>query len=105
MRSLLTILAGCLCLPAFAQLSVIQPEKPVAGQEITLSYLTKDEKAVLPPGEAVYARITSYGPDGGIVKQHRLLHPQGDVLTANYRLPEQAASVKVEFYTLNKEDE
>ncbi len=88
-----------------AQLSAIAPEKPIAGQEITLSYLTKDEKAVLPPGEAVYARITSYGSDGGIVKQHRVLNPQGDILTAKYRLPEQAASVKVEFYTLNKEDE
>ncbi|SHN12673.1 TlpA family protein disulfide reductase [Mucilaginibacter sp. OK098] len=92
-------------LAASAQVSTIRPEKPSATDTISLTYNCSDTAAELNGKETIYARITTFLRDGSIEKFHLAMTGAGNKLTQQFKLPENAASFKVEFYTLNKDDD
>ena len=105
MKIILTTLFSCCCLSAFAQLSNVLPEKPTTGETVSLSYNFADPHAVLKRGAEVYARVINYMQDGGVIKFHLPMRGSTDELKGSFKLREQTASFKVEFYTLNKDDD
>ncbi|MES2279041.1 MAG: TlpA disulfide reductase family protein [Bacteroidota bacterium] len=96
---------GCHALLALAQPGTIMPQKPAQGDMITVAYKTTDAQAELNGKEQIYARITNYLQDGGIKKFHVALITARDAIANQFKLPPHTASFKVEFYTLNKDDD
>jgi thiol-disulfide isomerase/thioredoxin/tetratricopeptide (TPR) repeat protein len=92
-------------LAASAQVSTIRPEKPAVTDTISLTYNCLDTAADLNGKEPIYARITTFKQDGSIGKFHVLMAGSGSNLIQQFKLPGNAASFKVEFYTLNKDDD
>lgn len=89
---------------AFAQTAVVNPIRPTQHDLVVLNYPISAQSA-LDGSEAIYARITTYLMDGAVTKSHVLLTGDQRNVGATLNLLPQAASVKVEFYTLNKEDD
>ncbi|ASU35503.1 TlpA family protein disulfide reductase [Mucilaginibacter xinganensis] len=88
-----------------AQVSTISPEKPSVTDEIAIGYNCTDANASLNGREPVYARITTCLRDGATNNFHVLMAGTNGRLAAQFKLPVSAASFKVEFYTLNKDDD
>ena len=88
-----------------AQVSVVRPQKPNSKDRINLTYNPREANAKLNGNEAIYARITSYCQDGSIEKFHVGLSAKNEKFEQDFSLPLTTASFKVEFYTLNKDDE
>jgi peroxiredoxin len=101
---LLAIVCGQLALVR-AQPGKVAPEWPSQHDTLTLSYNLQDPKALLSSKEPVYARITNYLQDGAVQTFHVRLKGNDRILTGQTKLPEHTASFKLEFYTLNKDDE
>jgi len=93
------------CLIAFAQVSKVSPSRPVITDTITVAYHIGLPNARLGGQEVIYARITNMQQDGSIRKFHRVLLGNGSERSAKFVLFPFTASTKIEFYTLNKEDE
>jgi thiol-disulfide isomerase/thioredoxin len=104
-KYILLLILNAFSLLAFAQITQISPLKPSISDSVTISYHGIMPNARLNGEEPIYARITNYLQDGAIEKFHQLLLNNNGAMTAKFRLPKMAAAVKVEFYTLNKEDE
>ncbi len=92
-------------LQSTAQVSLVSPQKPSNKDSISLTYNPKDVNAKLNGNEPIYARITTYCQDGSIEKFHVTLSAKNEKFEQDFNLPLNAASFKVEFYTLNKDDE
>ena len=92
-------------LQSTAQVSLVSPQKPNNKDSISLTYNPKEANAKLNGNEPIYARITTYCQDGSIEKFHVTLSAKNEKFQQNFNLPINAASFKVEFYTLNKDDE
>lgn len=87
-----------------AQVSKLQTQTPAWNDTITIIYNIGDTAAVLTAGEKVYARITCFMQDGSFNKQHVALQGHDNLLQQLFVVPVHAASLRVEFYTLNKDD-
>lgn len=90
---------------ANAQVSTITPEKPSTTDVITVTYNCSGAGAALNGKEPVYVRIVTWLQDGSYQKSHVLMAGNSEKLAAQFKLPADAASLKVEFYALNKDDE
>ncbi|MBO0949183.1 TlpA family protein disulfide reductase [Fibrella forsythiae] len=88
---------------SFAQSPTIIPVQPAPGDCLTITYPIGPSSA-LDGREAIYARLTTFLQDGAVQKSHVRLGERGSSRSAIVCLPPQAASFKVDFYTLNKED-
>jgi thiol-disulfide isomerase/thioredoxin len=89
---------------AFAQPVSVQPQYPCAGDSLLITYRLNDPKATLSGAVPLYAKITVFTRHGGSQWYTRSL--SGDsVLHASLRVPADAASLTIRFYSLNKDDE
>nr|WP_294794457.1 TlpA disulfide reductase family protein [uncultured Mucilaginibacter sp.] len=105
MKNILTSLALYFCITsASAQISIVTPQKPSLTDTIKLSYNCTDSAAALNNSAAIYARVTTSLEDGSINKFNITMVTAGNKMFNQFTLPANAASFKVEFYTLNKED-
>jgi len=105
MKNILTSLGLYFCIiSASAQVSTISPQKPSVADTIKLSYNYTHSTAALNDGAKVYARITVSLENGSINKFQIIMVKEGDHMLNQFTLPANAASFKVEFYTLNKDD-
>jgi thiol-disulfide isomerase/thioredoxin len=102
---LFVYIALALSLHSKAQVSVVSPQKPNTKDSISLTYNPKEVNAKLNGNEPIYARIITYCQDGSIEKFHVVLSAKNGKFEQDFNLPLTAASFKVEFYTLNKDDE
>lgn len=103
--ALIILVSYLLLTTAFAQISTISPLKPIVGDSLTVTYHTNSPQAKLSSQEHIYIRIINHLQDGSIIKFHKILTKKNDVMMATFALPKQAAACKIEFYTLNKDDE
>lgn len=102
----LTFILICVALNSvFAQVSTLFPLKPFVTDTIAITYDTTFPNAKLKTGEAIFSRITYYLQDGSFVKTHQQLVGSNGKLGTRLLLPQQTAYTKIEFYSLNKEDE
>jgi thiol-disulfide isomerase/thioredoxin len=103
----LTLLAIVCCqlTTVEAQPGKVTPERPSQNDILTIIYNLDDPKALLNSKEPVYARITNYSQDGAVQKFHVRLKGEDRILSEQTQLPKHTASCKIEFYTLNKDDE
>lgn len=88
-----------------AQISQVLPLKPTASSYIDLAYDANLSTARLNKNEDIFARIINYLQDGSIEKFHKQLTNDHGKFTTTIKLPPLTASFKIEFYTLNKDDE
>jgi len=88
-----------------AQVSTVLPDKPAGGELVNIAYNCKAPGAGLNGKGTIYARITVYLQNGNYDKFHLTMEGAGDLLNNHFKLPDNAASFKTEFYTLNKDDD
>lgn len=88
-----------------AQVSTISPEKPSITDAIKITYNCAEPGAALNGMEPIYARIVTFLQDGGYEKFHIPMKGASGRMAAQFKLPANAASFKIEFYTLNKDDD
>ncbi|MEE1943764.1 TlpA disulfide reductase family protein [Pedobacter sp. KR3-3] len=105
MKKYFLLLCCAFTLPSMAQVSQVLPSRPSAGDTIRLSYDQTSATAKLKGTWPIYARITRYLQDGSVKKQHLTLNNIEGRLQTSFVLPKETASFKVDFYTLNKDDE
>jgi thiol-disulfide isomerase/thioredoxin len=116
LNHLLATVVSCFWLIiASAQVSSVTPEKPSLGDSIRLAYnradrtrvdrTRADRTAILDTTAQIYARITVSLDDGSYKKFHQTMEGKGDQVETQFLLPAKAASFRVEFYTLNKDDD
>lgn len=99
------ILVCCLINSVLAQTSFIVPSKPIVTDTISISYDTNLPNAKLRGNETIYVRVVNYLQDGDIVKFNRNLKTINNIKSVKIVLPKLTAFTRLEFYTLNKEDE
>ncbi|MFT3823857.1 MAG: TlpA disulfide reductase family protein [Chitinophagaceae bacterium] len=88
----------------FAQVSTVFPEHPRWRDTLQISYNLQDVGAQLSGKEPVYAKVTTFGQQGGY--QWYTLKLAGDtILRQSFMLPDSIASFTIRFYTLNKDDD
>lgn len=104
-RTLLTVATCCLIFLAHAQISIVKPGRPSQNDQIKVVYDLSAPQAKLKNKEQIYARVTNYLKNGAITKFHTMLYGDNNILSGQFKLPEQTASFKVEFYTLNRDDD
>jgi len=90
---------------ALGQVSTVSTAKPAGGEMVTITYNSTEPGAVLSGKETIYARITIYLQNGYYDKFHLAMEGADSHLTNQFKLPNNAASLKAEFYTLNKDDD
>lgn len=105
MKKYFFLLLNCCSLYAIAQVSQVLPIKPSPLDTLNISYNPSLPAAKLKGDAVIFARITCYLQDGSIKKWNKNLIAEKGQLSTHLLLPAFAASFKVEFYTLNKEDE
>lgn len=105
MKKYFLLLCCAFALPSMAQVGEVFPAHPSVGDTIRLSYNQTSANAQLKGISPIYARITRYLQDGSIEKRHLTLHDTDGRLQAFFVLPQQTASFKIDFYSLNKDDE
>ena len=105
MKFLLLVLGMVSFLNIKAQLSQVLPLKPTVSDDIEIVYDANLPTSRLNARENVFARITNYLQDGSLEKFHQQLSNGHGKFTATVKLPPLTASFKVEFYTLNRDDE
>jgi hypothetical protein len=106
MKNLVAIIIPCFCLTmASAQVSSVTPERPSLRDSIRLAYNCADPAAILDTRAQIFARLTVCLNDGSYEKFHITMERKGDKVENQFLLPAKAASVSVEFYTLNKDDD
>jgi thiol-disulfide isomerase/thioredoxin len=106
MKNVVATIISCFCVTiASAQVSTVTPERPSVGDTIRLAYNSADSAAVLDTRAQIYARMTVFLDNGGYEKFHITMEGKGDTVANQFLLPAKAASVKIEFYTLNKDDD
>ncbi|MES2419227.1 MAG: TlpA disulfide reductase family protein [Bacteroidota bacterium] len=88
-----------------AQVSKVSPAKPMVSDTINITYHSDLPQARLKGKETIYARITNYLQDGSIEKFNLNLLQRNGKAEAKFSLPKLAAFSRIEFYTLNREDE
>ncbi len=88
-----------------AQVAQVLPMRPGLQDTISIIYDPTLPQAQLSPKETIYVRITNYLQDGSIAKLNKALSRQNGKFVYSLLLPQQAASFKVDFYTLNKDDD
>jgi thiol-disulfide isomerase/thioredoxin len=106
MKNVMATIASCFCvIIASAQVSSVTPEKPSATDTIRVAYNRADSAAILDASSRIYARITVCLRDGSYEKFHLTMEGKGNAVRNQFLLPVNAASAKIEFYTLNKDDD
>lgn len=95
----------CLINRVLAQTSIVVPAKPIVTDTISISYNTNLPNSKLKGKETINVRIINYLQDGSIVKFHKNLRTINNESSAKILLPKLTAFTRLEFYTLNKEDE
>lgn len=105
MKQYIFLLCCAFALRSVAQVGQVLPLRPSVGDAISLSYDQTTPSAKLKTQLPIYARVTRYLQDGSVQKQHYVLSGTNGKLNTSFVLPSQTASFKVDFYTLNKDDE